>query len=224
MKVFFDVIRKHFGPLNGGQVEGFELLINAAHGLPDRHKAYLLATAWHETARTMQPIYERGSKSYFNKYDGRKDLGNTVAGDGYRFRGVGYVQLTGRRNFGVFSKLLGIDLLGNPELAAEPDTAAKIIVIGMKDGLFTGKKMADFDTFEGMRRVVNGTDRAADIAKIANNMLEAVLAANSKPVRLAVAPSPAPTTPKADLPIPDKPRGLLAALIALIISIFKRKV
>ena len=223
MKEFFRVIRKHFGPLSQSQVEGFEHLFKAAVELPDRHKAYLLATAWHETAFTMQPIYERGPRKYFDKYDGRKDLGNTIKGDGYKFRGVGYVQLTGRRNFSVFSGLLGIDLVANPELAGKPDTAAKIMVTGMRDGLFTGKKMADFDTFEGMRRVVNGTDRAADIAKIANKMLEAVLAAESKPVD-AVKPSPAPSVPKTDLPLPDKPVGLLKAIIDFILSLFKRKV
>jgi hypothetical protein len=214
LKAFFDVIRKHFGPLSQSQVEGFELLFKAASALPDRHKAYLLATAWHETARTMQPIYERGPKSYFNKYEGRKDLGNTVKGDGYRFRGVGYVQLTGRRNFSVFSGLLGIDLLARPELAANPATAAKIMIMGMRDGLFTGKKMADFESFEGMRRVVNGTDRADDIAKIANKMLEAVMVAQIKPAA-AVEPAPAPTTPKTDLPRPASNGGFWAWLSKL---------
>ena len=51
-------------------------------------------------------------------YEGRKDLGNTVKGDGVRFKGRGVIQLTGRANYAAYGKLLGVDLVGNPSLAA----------------------------------------------------------------------------------------------------------
>ena len=227
MKAFFDIVRKHFGPLDQGQVDGMNKLLEAANGLQDRHIAYILATSWHETARMMQPIYERGSKAYFNKYDGRADLGDTIKGDGYRFRGRGHVQLTGRRNYGVFSKLLGVDLLANPDLALDPAISAKVIVTGMKGGLFTGKKMADFTTFKDMRRVVNGTDKDDLIAGYAAKFLEAVQALKNQPVD-AQKPIPAPTPApgKVDAPSPSiepaKPVGLLAFIIKLIVALFKK--
>ena len=62
-----------------------------------------------------------------------KVLGNTQPGDGPRFKGRGYIQLTGRWNYGHFGKLVGVDLISNPELAADPDIAAAIAVRFYKD-------------------------------------------------------------------------------------------
>ena len=176
MKEFFDIIRKAFGNLSQKQVDGFVVLKTASDNLPLEHAAYVLATAFHETAHTMQPIYEKGRKAYFKKYDGRKSLGNTEPGDGFKFRGRGYVQVTGRANYSKFKKLLNADLISNPDLALDPVVASKIITLGMRDGLFTGKKMSDFKSYEAMRRVVNGTDRAALIAGYATTMEKALQA------------------------------------------------
>ena len=95
----------------------------------DRWLAYALATTYHETAFTMQPIHERGGpKWFFHVYDkdgGRPkvaaDLGNSQKGDGVRFHGRGYVQLTGRSNYGgKAGKLVGSDLVSNADLALDP--------------------------------------------------------------------------------------------------------
>ena len=72
-----------------------------------------------------------------------------------------------------WSAALGVDLVNDPERAAEPELGAQILVTGMRDGLFTGKALgdyiaADFSDFRGARRIVNGTDRADLIAGYAN--------------------------------------------------------
>ena len=123
---FFDAVRPLFGgSLSQAQVDGISIIVKAFDERGDgdlKHLAYLLGTTKHETADTMAPIYERGAKAYFNKYEPGtkigKALGNTAKGDGYRYRGRGFVQLTGRANYRKF----GIE--DNPDKALEPDIAA----------------------------------------------------------------------------------------------------
>jgi hypothetical protein len=226
MKRFFDNIRVSFGPLRQEQVDGFTLLCKASNDLPLRHKAYLLATAWHETAATMQPIHERGKLSYFDKYEPGtkigKALGNTVRGDGYKYRGRGYVQITGRRNYGLASKHLGVDLLAAPDHALEPANAARIIVLGMVQGWFTGKKLADYQSYEDMRRVVNGVDRAVPIAERAW-VFEKALTAQAQADAAVILPLPPDVEPTPPPKIRGKPSiqsvmmwviGAIAAAIA----------
>ena len=178
----YSVLRKAFGSLTQQQVNGIERLIAAAKegGLTYPETAYLLATVYHETAFTMTPISERGSYQYLSKYDtGRlaKILGNTpeADGDGVLYKGRGDVQITGRANYAKFGKLLGVDLLNNPDLALDPNISAKIAVIGSRDGLFTGvgfrkkRPVGKYDeaSYVRARAIINGTDCAVDIAKYA---------------------------------------------------------
>lgn len=67
------------------------------------------------------------------RYEGRKDLGNVVAGDGKRFMGRGIFQCTGRANYAEYGRRLGIDLLKEPELAARPDVSVRIAVLYWND-------------------------------------------------------------------------------------------
>jgi len=212
MKAFYDSLRKSFGPLRQNQVTGINTLLVATDVLPRAHVAYILATAWHETgpassAGHMTPVVERwGPTEAQKRYEGRKDLGNTQPGDGKRFLGRGYVQITGRRNYERASLLVGKDLTKNPDLALQPDIAAKIIVNGMTRGWFTGKALGDYDNFLDMRRVVNGTDRQTLIAAYAIHFEEALAAA-----AMADIPQVVQSETKQDLPagVTAKPRSLL---------------
>ena len=134
--------------------------------------AYVLATAWHETGgmRWLKEIW--GPTSAQKRYEGRSDLGNTRPGDGKRYMGRGFVQITGKRNYTDWTKRLGIDLISDPDKAMQPTIAATILVDGMRLGTFTGKKLRDYINgslvdYINARRVVNGTDRANMIAEYA---------------------------------------------------------
>ena len=121
-------------------------------GLPLSWCAYALATAYHETAHTMQPIKEYGGPKYFTRmYDptGTRpklaaSMGNTSAGDGPKYCGRGYVQLTWKNNYARAGKAIRVDLVNNPDLAMQPDNAARIMREGMVDGWFTGKAFKDY--------------------------------------------------------------------------------
>lgn len=183
----FDLIRPLFGGrMTQAQVDGVNAISTACIGLPEAYQAYLLATAFHETARTMQPITEYGGVRYFDKYDTGKlaaALGNTPEkdGDGYLYRGRGYVQITGKANYKKAGSALHINLVKTPDLALKPDVAAKILVQGCCEGWFTGRKLADYldrpgPDYVGARRVMNGTDRAETIAGYARIFASAIAA------------------------------------------------
>src|SRR5579883_57057 len=76
------------------------------------------------------PINEYGNDAYFTRmYEHRTDLGNKEVGDGAKFHGRGYIQLTGRANYERYGHLLGIDLAGNPDLALVPENAAELFAL-----------------------------------------------------------------------------------------------
>ncbi len=188
-KKFFDGIRQgpFPGKLSAGQVQGCTTIIDEweRRKLTDlRWLAYMLGTVKWETDHTMQPIREAGGPAYLKKmYDplgARPALarrnGNTGPGDGVKYCGRGYVQLTWRANYRRMGELLKLPLEDNPDLALQPDVAAKILFEGMLRaesfrGDFTGKSLEDYfnDTktdWINARRIINGTDRAAEIAAI----------------------------------------------------------
>lgn len=169
MKAFFDNIRRDFGPLNQGQVDGFELLYTATKDLPVRHQAYILATVWHETAATMKPIAEYGKGK-------SREYGKPAGPYGQIYYGRGYVQLTWHANYVKAGAAVGHDLERYPDHAMHTDIAAKILIQGMLDGWFTGKKLSDYQSYNDMRRIVNGTDRAGLIADYATKIERALMA------------------------------------------------
>ncbi|MEM7183058.1 MAG: glycoside hydrolase family 19 protein [Spirochaetota bacterium] len=137
-------------------------------------KAYVLATARRESSLG-NTMHEQIDEEYANlNYADQIGNGDVASADGYYFRGRGYVQLTGRANYEDWGSRLGIDLLQNPERAIEPTIAAKICVIGMRDGTFTRKyKLSDFfahdkTDFFAARNIVNPREvlRNSQLSKI----------------------------------------------------------
>lgn len=182
---FFNAVRagKALGPsLSTDEVSGCEAILAACTGFPASWAAYCLATPVVETAGTMQPIKERGGNAYYTRMyditgerpDKARALGNLSPGDGARYCGRGYVQLTGKANYARAGLALGLPLVDDPDMALQPDVAAKIMREGMKDGWFTGKSLStyipaigDIHHFTNARRIINGQDRAVEIAQYA---------------------------------------------------------
>lgn len=172
------------GRLSQGQVEGVEAVLTrfSARGWADpRWLAYMLATAHHETGGTMQAVRETfaatddeavarlerawraGKLPTVRTPYWRRD----AAGRSYYGRGL--VQITHRENYEKMSRVTGLDLVAEPDLALRLDVAATILVVGMTEGLFSGVRLADVFAgtkadWTGARKIVNGTDRAQKIA------------------------------------------------------------
>lgn len=179
---FFADLRKGLlGPtLDQDEVSGCEAVLDAMVGLPLSWCAYALATAYHETAHTMQPIREFGGPKYLTRmYDVTgarpalaRQMGNTEPGDGVKYCGRGYVQLTWKVNYAKAGAKIGVDLVNHPDRAMVPANAARIMREGMVEGWFTGKRLKDclptrlgfLSQYQQARRIINGTDKAALIA------------------------------------------------------------
>jgi len=133
---------------------------------PGLRMAHWLAQAAHETGGFVY-MQELGGPSYFAKYDGRADLGNTQPGDGARYHGRGLFQLTGRANYKSYGETMGLDLIDEPDLAAQPDVGLWIACEYWKrKGL---NALADADDVVGITRRINGgtvglSDRKARLA------------------------------------------------------------
>ena len=139
-----------------------------------RKPAYVLGTAFRETASTMRPIHEAmrcKTEECIHKHVGA--YGQRKPND-RSYYGRGFSQLTHEENYINFGKLLNLDpsttLHDNPELALDPNYAAKILVIGMYDGEFTRKRfyLSQFfndktDNWIGARKIVNPGSRRAPV-------------------------------------------------------------
>lgn len=140
-------------------------ILNACkkHRLSLPQASYVLATACWETAHTVKPVRE----AYWLSESWRK---NNLRY--YPWYGRGYVQLTWEANYKKASQKLKTDFMKDPDKVMEPRYSSEILVLGSKEGWFTGKKLSDYinDTkvdYKGARRIINGTDKAAEIAKLA---------------------------------------------------------
>ena len=159
------------GKLSKSQADGINRVLDYRDAkwpnMPDDELAYLLATAKWETAHKMQPVVEMGSQAYLRskKY--------------WPWIGRGLVQITWEANYRKYN-------ITKPEQALEWPTALHVIFHGMIHGTFTGKKLADYISdgrrdYVGARRIINGTDKAKQIALIAEGFREALVQAREKP-------------------------------------------
>ena len=187
------------GRLTQGQIDGMNALFRCwdSHKIPapdKRHLAYLLASVFHETGGRMVPVRETfastdaGAIAALDKAYKAGRLGQVSkpywrkAANGKAYFGRGDIQLTHEENYRVLGERIGVDLVGNPSLALDLDISAEIAIVGMLEGLFTGKKLTDYFNLKkddpiGARAVVNGTDKAKLIAGYYKFFLDALEAA-----------------------------------------------
>lgn len=130
------------------------VLIRAMEGkiTDPRERAAFMAQMHHESMG-FGSMTEVGNPAYFKKYEFKKNLGNTKAGDGERYKGRGFIQLTGRSNYEIFGRKIGQDLVNNPELAADPEIAAQI-ALAYWESRGSGKAARAGD-FDGVTRSIN---------------------------------------------------------------------
>lgn len=116
-----------------------------------------------EESDGFRTLFEYGNQSYFARYDGRADLGNTHPGDGFKYRGRGIFQLTGRTNYELYGGLVGLDFINNPDLAAVPANAVKTACLyWTRKGL---NQFADNDDIVSITRRINGGTNGLDTRK-----------------------------------------------------------
>lgn len=124
-------------------------------GTPARQAAFI-AQVGHESGRLVyvRELWNPVTCPWQARYEGREDLGNTEEGDGFRFRGRGLIQITGRANYAACGKALGLDLLKRPELLEEPSCAAMSAAWYWKSRGCNA--LADAGDFKALTRRING--------------------------------------------------------------------
>jgi hypothetical protein len=195
-KTFFDAVRVSLfdGVLKNHQVTGLMAILDrggVAAEIDDRWLAYMLATAHHETGRTMQPVRETFAKSDARAIallDSAFDNGRLPSvsvpywrrdAEGKSWLGRGLVQLTHRVNYEKMALATGIDLVSRPERAMEMAVAVDILFIGMQTGAFTGRRLEQYfsenkEDWTGARRIINGRDREELVAGYGRRYLAAI--------------------------------------------------
>lgn len=184
-EIFWGVIRENLfgGNMTQGVVDTINIITDTyyaeagGNAVPE-HLAYVLATAYHESYhRSLNPNWNPVREGFSNTnagaiatvtmlYNQGRISTNyaKVQPNGKSYYGRGYVQITWPNNYIRMGDRLGIDLYGNPDLSLERGTAARLLVIGMIEGLYTGRKLSDYGSHDfdayNARRIINGLDKA----------------------------------------------------------------
>lgn len=196
-KHFYDTLRISLfgGKISPSQMSGLEAILNKwEHETPDhddRWLAYMLATAFHETARTMQPVRETRASTddaaitiltkYFlaGKLPWVKKPYWEKDSEGKSWLGRGLVQITHKPNYINLGKAIGEDLTTDPNRAMDMGVAMKIMFTGMTNGLFTTKKLKDYfhgqvSDWKNARKIINGVESADLVAGYAIKFYQAI--------------------------------------------------
>ncbi|PYE87521.1 glycoside hydrolase family 19 protein [Phyllobacterium leguminum] len=194
---FFSYLRRapFGGRLTQAQIDGINVILSQwdYYHLTDRRwLANILAQIFHETGGRMQPVRETFASSdtqAMNRLENAWKKGDLPSVKTPYWRdghfGRGFIQITHERNYWRLGKRLGLELVTNPTKALDPVISARIAIVGMTEGIFTGKRLPDYfsDTVDdpvNARRIVNGTDKAKLIAGYHKNFLDAIDAASEE--------------------------------------------
>lgn len=208
--VFYLKIQKLFGsPINPSQRQGIDAILAEwdKRGLMDmRWLAYILATAFHETGKKMQPIEENlkysadGLRKVFKKYFKENEFelfafkpekianrvyanrignGNEASGDGWKYRGRGLPQTTGKANYQWAKELTGVDVITNPDLMKELPISVQTMFEGMLNGKYCGVRLSTFfndkiTDWKNARRIINRNDKDDIIGSYAKTFFDAL--------------------------------------------------
>jgi len=139
-----------------GQRERFLIAAAAGAGITGTQLAQFLAQMCHESDsyRAMEE-YASGAA-----YEGRRDLGNTQPGDGVRYKGRGFIQITGRANYRTYGSKLGLPLEADPTLASNPEIGAKVAISYWKT--IVVPKVSDFSDTTRVTKLINGGKNGLD--------------------------------------------------------------
>lgn len=196
--IFYKNYRRIFAPkLLQSQVNSYERIFDAfdkyeddvlnapapynRKDVLDAQLSYILATAYHEVGEDMRPVREgfketdRESREYVARLHRIGFISQNYAlpdpETGQSYYGRGFVQLTHKYNYLRAGQMLGLGdyFVWNPDDVMKIENAARILVLGMTKGIFTGKKLftyidAEHKDFVNARRIINGTDRAQLVA------------------------------------------------------------
>jgi putative chitinase len=172
---FFSVLRqKLFITLTDSQIDGIRSLIeewNRYYSFADKRMlAYIIATVTWETNGSMQPVEEAGKGKGL-------PYGIPDPSTGQTYYGRGLLQLTWKKNYQAIGDIIHVDLLNHPDLLLTQPYSSDAAIIGMMNGLFTGKNLSDYfngnlEDWAGARRVINGMDKAQLIDERAQKIFE----------------------------------------------------
>ena len=169
----FALLKSNFGILKQSQVDAFNLFFDEWDGKDKRHLAYILATVWHETAKTMLPVEEigKGKGKAYSRLE-----------KGISYYGRGHVQVTWLVNYQALTRANKKcwNFVHNPELLLQNEPSVWATFHGMRVGLFTSKRLSNYFNEEktdpvNARRIINGIDKAELIAGYYYKFLKCII-------------------------------------------------